>query len=440
MTNVIRLPHKFEPRDYQRAPFRDLFIDNKRSILDIWHRRAGKDNTYINLVCAAAMQRVGLYLYLLPELTQAKKIVWKGISKDGVKFLDHFPQELIAKTNNTDLIIEFTNGSIFQIGGSDRYDSWMGTNPLGIVYSEYSLQNPAARDYFSPILAENGGWQAINGTPRGKNHLYDLYDNARNSDHWGARLLTVNDTKRADGSPVVTDEAIERLRQDGMSEEVIQQEFYCSFEAAIDGAYYAKQMKRAEEEGRICDFPIDPSIPAYTYWDLGFNDSTAIWVLQPFRNELRWIGYYENSGEGLPHYINWLHDFRNRHGIVYAQHWGPHDIEVHELSTGKSRRQTAHSLGVNFGVAPKAGVMDGIEAIRLLFPRFWLHKTNCKQGIRCLREYHKEYDEKNKCYKSTPKHDWSSHGCDAMRTFSNSWIEPSGNAGCRVIDRVSVFN
>lgn len=440
--NIIHLPHKFTPREYQKDPFRDIFVEGKRSIIDIWHRRAGKDNTEINIMGAATQEKIGLYLYLLPELTQAKKVVWKGRSKDGIAFLDHFPKELIASVNNTDLRVEFKNGSMFQLGGSDRYDSWMGTNPLGIVYSEYSLQNPAARDYFSPILAENGGWEAINGTPRGKNHLYELYELAKNDPDWGCRRLTVDDTKRHDGSPVITQEAIDRLRRSGMSEEIIQQEFYCSFEAAIDGAYYAKQIKQAEADGRIRDFPIEPGLPAYTFWDLGYDDSTSIWVMQPFRNEFRFIGYYENSGEKLSHYVNWLHDFRDRNGITYgnANHYLPHDVEVHELGTGLSRRQTLFNLGMNCNVVPKSDPMDGIEATRMLFPRFWIHKTNCKQGIRCLKEYHKEYDQKNHCYKPKPKHDWSSHGADAMRTFSTSWIDRiNGSYGQREMEKFNVI-
>lgn len=429
MPNIIQLPHRFTPRDYQKPPFRALFNEGKKRFMCIWHRRAGKDNTWVNLIIAAAQQRVGLYLYMLPELAQAKKVIWKGRSKDGTAFLDHFPPELVKSINNTDLRIEFKNGSIFQLGGSDRYDSWMGTNPIGIVRSEHALSNPAADDYFAPILAENDGWIAYITTPRGKNHTYELFERVKENPKWHVEVLTVNDTKREGGTPVITQDAIEQEILEGRSDEIIQQEYYCSFEGAIEGAYYAKQMKQAELQGRICDFAIEPALPVYTFWDLGVADAMAIWVMQPFRNELRMIGYYENSGEGFVHYINWLKDFRDTHNISFQRHYAPHDIEVRTLGAeAKSRYEIAKGLGIKFDKTPNISIMDGIEALRMLMPRMWFHKTNCKQGIRALKEYKKEYDQKRHCYKDNPLHDWASHGADAARYLGVAWRDKVDNS------------
>lgn len=426
---VVVLPHKFTPRDYQKPVYHALFKEGKKRFICIWHRRAGKDNNWINLTIAAAQQRVGLYLYMLPELVQAKKVIWKGRSKDGVAFIDHFPLELVKSVNNTDLRVEFKNGSIIQLGGSDRYDSWMGTNPIGIVRSEHALSNPAADDYFAPILAENDGWIAYITTPRGKNHTYDLFERVKENPAWHVSVLTVNDTKREDGSPVIQLERIEQEIEEGRSDEIIQQEYYCSFDGAIEGAYYAKQMKKAEQQGRIYDFPIDQALKVYTFWDLGIDDAMSIWVMQPFRNELRMIAYYENSGEGFSHYINWLKDFRDMHGITFDKHYAPHDIKVRNLGpTAKDRWTIAKELGIKFEIAPSVGVSDGIESLRMLLSRVWFHKTNCKQGLRALKEYRKEYDKNRHCFKDHPRHDWASNGADAARYFAVSWKDKVDNS------------
>ena len=208
---------------------------------------------------------------------------------------------------------------------------------------------------------------------------------------------------------------------------MIQQEYYVSFQAANSGHYYGKWLEQAYSDGRVLDFDIDPKLPVYTFWDLGVADATAIWLMQYVSGELRLIAYYENSGEGLPFYIDWLKKFQLKYRIKFADHFAPHDIEVRELTSGKSRRDIARTLGINFRKAPKIGVMDGIESARILFDRFWFHKTNCKLGIEALAEYHKEYDVKNKVYKDHPKHDWTSHAADALRYLAISWKEYFAN-------------
>jgi hypothetical protein len=355
---------------------------------------------------------------LFPELKQANRVIWKGIDKDGKRFLDHFPKDLIkGRPNNADMTIEFKNGSIFKLCGSDRYDSLMGSNPIGIVFSEYALQNPVCWDLMQPILAENGGWALFNYTPRGKNHGYELYQQVKKNEKWFTQLLDVTKTKRLNGEPVINKEAIEEAKENGMDDDLIQQEFYCSFTAAVKGSYFTNQLKLAEEEGRIGDFAIDISLPVSTFWDIGVNDLTAIWFVQPLNfNEFRLINYYENCGEGMTHYINYVYDFRNRYNFVYNGHYMPHDIGVTEWGTGKTRYMMAKEAGL----APITKIprikhkIDAIEMARVQFSKFFFHETKCKRGLRALYHYAKKYNEVTKLYSDQPDHTWASNGADAF--------------------------
>lgn len=401
---AITIPHNFEPRPYQLPVLRALDSGIKRAV-SIWHRRAGKEKTFINYVAKAAFQRVGTYFYLFPTYAQAKKVLWDGKDREGFPFMAHFPKEIIKSTNETELRKEFINGSAVQLIGTDNIDSVLGTNPIGCVFSEYAMQDPSAWDYMRPILRENGGWAIFDYTPRGKNHGYQLYQMARSNPEWYAEILTVNDTKAL--SPA----DIEKERNEGMSEELIQQEYFCSFEGVQVGAYYGKQLQQAETDNRITAVPYEPELGVETWWDLGIGDSTAIWFTQSVNREVRVIDFYENSGEGLPHYAKHLQS----KPYVYSAHHAPHDIEVRELGSGRSRKEIARSLGIDFHVVPNIPVDDGIEAARAILARCWFDRQKCERGLNALASYHKTFDEKARDWKQRPYHDWSSHAADAFR-------------------------
>jgi len=265
----IILPHNYQPRDYQLPIFR-AFDNGYKRILQLWHRRGGKDKTDINLVAREMANNVGTYYYFYPTYTQGRKALWDGMGKDGFKYIQHFPKELLdGKPNDTEMKLKYKNGSLFQVIGTDDVDRIVGTNPRGCVFSEYSLQNPKGWNYIRPILAENKGWAIFNYTPRGKNHGFDLYEMAIKNPKWFVSKMTVDDTH------VLTKEDIEEERQSGMTEDMIQQEYYCSFTAAIQGAYYWKQYDEAEKAGRFSNVPYDDSLPVYTVWDLGVSDAMA---------------------------------------------------------------------------------------------------------------------------------------------------------------------
>lgn len=219
----IPIPHKYSPREYQLPLLRAMDNGIKRAVI-VWHRRSGKDKTCFNYMIKRACERVGTYFYFLPEYTQARKVIWDNIDNDGFKMLDHVPKELIAKTNDTTLKIELVNGSIIQLLGADTFSrSGVGTNPVGVVMSEYSVNNPEVWDFIRPILAINGGWIIFNFTPRGQNHAFKLLEIAKANPEWFSQVLTVNDTN------ILSEADIAKEKSEGMSQAMIDQEYYCKF-------------------------------------------------------------------------------------------------------------------------------------------------------------------------------------------------------------------
>jgi len=405
----MRIPFNYEPRDYQ-LPLLKAVDNGINRFIWVWHRRAGKDKTAINIITKKMFERVGAYFYVFPTYTQGKKIIWNGADKEGFRFMDHLPKELRTKTNETEMFIEMVNGSTFQIVGSDNIDSIVGTNPMGVIFSEFSLQDPRAWDFIRPILAENGGWAGFNFTPRGKNHAYDLLRFAESDPNWFTQVLTADDTKAIPQS-VLDQEKKEIIAKNG-DDAIFQQEYFCSFEASVQGSYYGQLLQEAKEKNRIKEVPYDSSVPVDTWWDLGVGDAMAIWFTQSIGNEIHVIDYLESEGEGVPYYVAHL----QTKGYVYGDHYWPHDGEARELSTGVSRKETAQKLGLNpILIVPNLSVDDGIQATRILLSRCWFDVVKCKRGLETLANYHKEYDEKRKVYKTRPDHDWSSHGSDAFR-------------------------
>lgn len=425
----VNLPHLYKARPYQKDLFEAKFVKKLTRFAVVWHRRAGKDKTYWQIAVAATQERVGSYWYMLPKQTQARKAIWKGRGKDGLAFIDHIPRDIVKSINNTEMYIEFTNGSLLYVLGSDSYNNLVGNNPVGVVYSEWSLCDPASWDYIRPILAENGGWAMFCYTPRGRNHGYTLLQTAKKfPERWYSSVLTVDDTKDDEGKPIITPEIIQQEREEGMSEDMVQQEYYCSFDAAIPGAYFGKEVRAAYDDNRVCRVPIEQALSVYTFWDLGISDDMAIWLMQPIGKELRLIACYNNSGEGMQHYINWLHEFKDKHKIRYGEHFAPHDIEVRELTSGKSRKDTAREMGIDFTTVPRVSQKsDSIEALRRLFPRLIFDAERCEYGLNAIASYHREYDEDRKVFKSRPEHDWSSNLSDALQQLAISWEDKKPN-------------
>lgn len=425
----IALPaQNWVPRDYQ-VPYWEFRRRGGRRACLCWPRRHGKDHLCINdMAYSSLIERVGSYYYVMPFQNQARRVVWNGIDRDGKRFIDAFPKELVDSQSNAEMRLHLKNGSIFQLVGGDNPDKLVGANPVGVVFSEYALTNPLCWQLVAPILIENGGWVTFNSTPRGRNHFRRLLDHAR-ANAWNEKSNTIS---RDDPKPnqwlwahetaktlkQLTADDLRQLRDELKDEPLFQQEAFCSFEAPMQGSYYDRQMEELRRGSRLTAVPVDRTLQVYTGWDLGMDDCTAIWFAQLHGQSIRLVHYFEKSGEGLPFYARYLDEWARRNQVTFARHFAPHDIKVREIGTGKTRLEIARRLGIRFDVVKKLDLADGIEEVRATLPKCWMDLEECSRGIDALTDYRKEWDESSQTFKSQPLHDWASHGADAFRSLA----------------------
>lgn len=331
----------------------------------------------------------------------AKNVAW-----DYLKF---YSREIPGiKINEAELRIDYPTGSRITLFGADNPDSLRGLALWGVVFDEYSQQpSNIFSEIIRPALADNQGYAIWIGTPKGKNEFYRLYEQSTKNENWLGLLLTVNDTK------IIPQSELDDARK-SMTEDEFNQEWHCSFEASIKGAYYSKEISRAREENRISNVPYEPSVPVHTFWDLGISDYTSVGFFQLVGKEKRMIDYYENHGYGLDHYVKVLQE----KPYVYGTHNFPHDVEVRELGTGKSRKEVLESLGIKVEVVPNIPIADGINAGRLVFSTLWIDQTKCSLFIDAIGQYKQDWDERNGMYKDKPLHNWTSHPADMFRYFA----------------------
>lgn len=401
---IIDIPYK--PRSLQRLVHTGM--DTHRFGAVVCHRRFGKSVLGVNhlqkgaLSCKKERPR---FAYIGPTYTQAKSTIW-----DYAKFYARPIPDL--KVNESELRIDYPNQGQVRIYGGDNPDSLRGLYFDGVVVDEYGLhQAELFTTVLRPALADRGGWALFLGTPNGKNQFYDLiygtktWPGAIQDSEWFYGCYKASETG------IIAPEELANARK-VMTQDEYDQEYECSFEASVKGAIYAAELDAARHAGHIATVPYDPVLPVDTDWDLGVGDSTAIWFSQSLRSgEVRLIDYYEASGEGLPHYAQVL----KAKGYTYGQHWAPHDIQVRELGSGRSRLETAATLGIKFQQCPNIALEDGIHAARMLFPKCWFDAAKCKQGLEALQHYKRDYNTRLNEFKATPVHDWSEHGASAFR-------------------------
>jgi len=424
----IRLPNNWRPRPYQAKAWNALSAGIRRAAI-VAHRRWGKDDIALHHTACCAMERPGNYWHCLPEYSQGRKAIWTAVNPHtGKKRIDEaFPVALRKRTIEQEMAIEFLNGATWQVIGSDTYDRLVGAPPIGIVFSEYALADPAAWDYFRPILAENGGWAVFISTVRGRNHFWKLAEMAKRDPGWFYLNQTARETN------VFTPEQLEQERKelriahgDDEGDARFAQEYMNDPTAALPGAYYGRQITRIEQEGRIRIVPWDSRFPVTTAWDLGIGDSTAIWFAQEVDGLVRIIDYYEASGAGLDHYAKVLRE----KPYTYEELIWPHDGDNSELGTGRTRADVMREFGFRVRILPRVSIDDGIQAARTLLDRSVFDEIRTEKGVNALRQYQREWDDKLHDFKSRPKHDWTSHGSDGFRYLALG-IKPAGEKAKR---------
>lgn len=392
-----------------RAQFREFLESDKRWAVGVAHRRAGKTVACIQKLTKEALEcqkPEGRFAYVAPYFSQAKDVAWS--------YLKRYAAALGCETNESELRIDFPNGARIRLYGADNPDRLRGLYLDGIVLDEYADMRPSVwGEVIRPMLADRQGWAVFIGTPKGRNDFCEVWEKALQDPTWFRFMLKASETGLIDAGELVAAKA-------AMTPEQYEQEFECSFEAAILGAFYAQELGRANSEGRVTTVPIDRGLPVHTGWDLGFTDATAIWFFQVVGREIRVIDYYEASGVALDHYVKALKE----KGYLYGQHYFPHDVAQHELITGTSRFQTLVGLGITPTVVPQHAVMDGINAVRRMLDRCIFDAGRTAKGREALIQYRRDFDERLKQFKQKPLHDWTSHGADAFRTFAAGFAEP----------------
>ena len=398
MPEVV-IPYK--PRRLQKF-LHNQILKHRFNVI-IAHRRSGKTVLCINHLIRAALintQPNPRYAFIAPTFKQGKSTAWDYIKN----YSRNIPY---IKFNESELRCDFPNGSRITILGAENDQALRGIFLDGCVFDETQNISPVLfPEIIRPSLADRKGWCIFIGTPKGQNYFYKLHKQALEEEDWWTGTYKASQTKVLDDKEL---SAAQRV----MSKDLYEQEFECSFQAAITGSYYGKIIEELEKSNRITDVPYDENLKTETWWDLGLKDSTAIWFVQRLQSQLRIIDYYENSGEGLDFYA----DVLDSKPYKYDRHIAPHDIKVRELGAyGKSRLETALELGISFDIAPKLSIEDGIEMVRKTLPQCYFDKNKTYQGTEALKAYQKKWDERNQCFKNRPTHNFASHPSDAFRT------------------------
>lgn len=430
MNNVKEVSTGYTPRPLQMQ----LHLMAKRFKVVVCHRRFGKTHYALNEMIDLSFRNTKKnpqYAYIAPTYGQAKRVAW-DLLKD---YLKNIPGVII---NEADLRIDIPRPATgdrirFLLLGAENPDSIRGIYLDGAVLDEYAEMNPTIwGSVIRPLLSDRLGWAIFIGTPKGENQFYSILQYAKNGNpvenipppqDWGWAVF------RASETGIIPRDELDAARAQ-MTPEEYEQEFECSFTAALIGAYYGKEMEKADADGRLTNVVYDPNLPVTTYWDLGMDDAMSVWYVQNLRGrEFRVIDYDEETGMGFPAWSKKLQD----KGYVYDAHILPHDGAVRELGTGVSRLETLQSLqrGIKVRVAKKQNVMDGINASRLILAKCWFDRVKCAKGISALKAYERAWDAKNKVFQQRPKHNWASHGADAFRTFATSTEESMAERNSR---------
>lgn len=407
MARIITIPYK--PRNWAKI----LHDSVNRWIIMVLHRRAGKTTAVLNHLQRDALKvPKSLYAYIAPTYKQAKRIAWdiaKTISRPipGVE------------PNEAELTIKYPNGSKLMLLGSENVDALRGMGLWGGGQDEAPQHPPNLfSEIISKCLADHLGYWIFFGTPKGKGYFYDIYKKALGDENWTTIYKTIDDSLKEESGETIDNlkQALEDdrrlVQQDLMTKDEFNQEWYCSFEAAIKGAYYSEQLAEMRQAGRIKVVPYDKELKVHTVWDLGVGQALGIGFYQKCMNEAQMIDYWEGEGnEGIYEAIKVLQDKK----YIYGKHFAPHDIRAKEISTGQTRLDFAKKHGIKFEIIPNLWVDDGINRGKLLFAHLWVDAQKCEKWLDIISQYKREYDDDKKMFVEKPYHDFTSHAADVHR-------------------------
>lgn len=434
MGNVVQIPYNFNPRPYQLRVFQALDgvlgkpeTKKNRAFL-LWHRRAGKDKTCFAYMAKEAARVPGIYYYCFPLYGQARKALWESLDRDGFRTLDHLPSVsgvsgVVKRVNNQEMFIELHNGSIIRMIGTDNIDTIRGSNPRGIVFSEWADQDHGVWAALSPILAENGGWAIFNGTPKGRNHMYKMYLALQSRDNWYVSKMDVIDSGMEDllWDAIQEDRAIN-------GDDYVDQEYYVKFSSGAAGAIFMKHIEKAREAGHIGAFPFDDHRSVTTYWDIG-NEGTAIWFAQHNGTQITFIDFWRGANKDLKDFV----DILGNKGYTYSEHWLPHDGSHKGSGVLKSTADQYADVFREFRISGDvrtalkfAKKLEAIQATKSRMSRMYWNEGTCFEGLELLSSYHMRFDSKRATFLEEPVHDCSSHTADAFMTEAAA-AETSGS-------------
>lgn len=408
-------------RWYQQPLHKYLVNTPNARAIEIAHRRWGKDEVTLAATCERAFKRVASYWHCLPEYEQARKALWTAVNPHtGKRRIDEaFPPELRESKDEQQMFIRFKNGSTWQLVGSDRYNSLVGAGVAGVVFSEWALANPSAWGFIRPMIEENKGWAAFITTPRGRNHAKSMYDMAKNNPRWFAEISAVSDTGALTAEQL--DEALVEycaLYGEDVGRAQFEQEYDCSFNAMILGAFYAKEMLALRNSGRIRAFDPVPG-PVHRAWDIGVRDDTSIWWFQVIGGDPHILDCYTNHGAGVEHYAQVCAERGWQNGTDYV----PHDAKVFEWGGGRTRLEQMVIHGLHPKLVADVSKLDGINAARLTLKSAVFHPRCEEYGISALEQYRREWDDERKMFAANEHRDWTTHLSDAFRYLSVAWRE-----------------
>lgn len=421
----------FNAYPHQRELFEAFFSGKYRFFIENIHRRGGKDATFFNLAWLVANMTRGNYIYTLPKIGQAKNVIWEGTDLDGRRWIDLIPKHLLAREpNQSERKIYFTSGSMLHITGADSIlGSHLGSNLRGLFMSEYQRTAPMIWDYLRPIINRSKGFAAFNYTSFGQCHAHRLRIANLNNPAWHCRKLTVADTRDNNGNYIFSPEQIEDERNSGMDEDLIQQEYYCDDSVAVKGTYFAEDIQKAREEGRIIpSLEVYPGKPVHTSWDLGSKDLNAIWFFQVLGTgayqEFRYFHYHEINYKNIDYFIDYLAKLQKELGFsTYGHHFLPHDVSQTEWTSGKTRVVTLMQKGLKIVQAPRLRVIERVQVARSQLNRCKFDEHGCKNGIEALEASRAKYDDKLKAFSADEVHDWASHGSAAFQYGHVGWLD-----------------